>query len=295
MNLRNFDLNLLVVLEAVLSEASITRAAKRLNLSQPAVSQSVARAREVFGDDLLVRDGASMRLTPLGRRLAPQLKEFCVKAEALLSPCGFDPATAEYNFNVHCNDLSELLILPPLIASVGRQAPNCRLIIRAVEPHLIDASVDLAIIGAPLPPGPFVSKDLYDDHFVLIARPGHPALKKRLTPERFAALEHALVSPTGKGMIGPVDTMLEQLGLSRRIALSVTRFATLPQIISSTDFVAAVPSRFANWSEVKKLCTVWPLPFKSPRFTMRMLWHRIHDTDPAHEWLRSLLPGDGKR
>ena len=96
-------------------------------------------------------------------------------------------------------------------------------------------------------------------------------------------------------MVGPIDMALEQLGLSRRITLSVTRFVTLPQIISSTDFVAAVPSRFAKRADVQNFCKVWPLLFKSPRFTMRMLWHRIHDADPAHEWLRSLLPNEGER
>jgi len=289
MKLRNFDLNLLVILEAVLAETSITRAARRLNLSQPAVSQALARARDVFGDELLVRDGAQMMLTPLARRLAPQLKEFCAGAATLLSPAGFDPRSAAIDFTVCANDLSELLILPPLIASVAQQAPGCRVIVRAPEPYLIDAMIDFAIIGLPVPQGPFCSRDLHEDKFVVIARPGHPVLNEQLSPETFAGLSHALVSPTGQGIIGPVDTALERLGLSRRIALSVTRFTTLPQIVASTDLIASVPSRFAVRPEVHTLCQVWPLPFESPRFTMRMVWHQMHDADPAHQWLRGLL------
>jgi len=289
MKLRNFDLNLLVILDAVLAEMSITRAARRLNLSQPAVSQALARARDVFGDDLLVREGSTMLLTPLARRLAPKLKDFCARAEGLVSHSGFDPASAQIDFTISANDVSELLILPPLIARVARLAPGSRLVVRAPEPHLVNATVDLSIIGAPVPPGPFVSQELYEDHFVILARPGHPAMSEALSPEDFAALSHALVSPTGQGLTGPIDTSLERLGLSRRIALSVTRFTTLPQIIASTDLISAVPSRFALWPPTQALCRVWPLPFESPCFSMRMVWHQMHDADPAHQWLRGLL------
>lgn len=289
MKLRNFDLNLLVILDSVLAEMSITRAARRLNLSQPAVSQAMARARDVFGDDLLVREGSHMMLTPLARRLAPELKEFCARAERLVSHSGFDPASARIDFTISANDVSELLILPPLIATVTRLAPGSRLIVRAPDPHLVNAKVDLSIIGAPVPPGPFVSEQLYEDHFVILARPGHPAMGKALSPEGFAALSHTLVCPTGQGTTGPIDASLERLGLSRRIALSVTRFTTLPQILASTDLISAVPSRFALWPPAQALCKVWQLPFESPRFSMRMVWHQMHDADPAHQWLRGLL------
>jgi len=289
MNLRNFDLNLLVVVDVVLSELSITRAAQRLNLTQPAVSQAMARAREVFGDELLVREGSNMRLTLLAQRLAPQLKEFCAAAERLLSLPSFDPLTAQKNFSVLANDLTELLILPRLIATVDRMAPGCRLNIRTPSPQLMDETIDLAIIGAPVPKGPFLSRDLYEEHFVLIARPDHPAMREGISAEEYAGMQHALVSPTGQGVTGPIDVALKQLGLTRRIGLSVTRFTTLPSIVSSTDLVAAIPSRFAQRPEVHSLCKVWALPFESPRFTMKLVWHRSHDTDPAHVWLRGLL------
>lgn len=289
MKLRNFDLNLLVILHVVLAEASITRAAKRLNLSQPAVSQALARARDVFGDDLLMRDGTSMTLTPLARRLLPQLDEFCSRAEGLVSKSAFSPMDAHVDFTICANDLTELLILPSLISTVAREAPGCRIIVRTPEPFLVNATVDLAIIGAPVPPGPFVVRDLHEDYFVMLARPDHPAVKGELSAEGFAALPQALVSPTGQGLVGPIDIALEELGLTRRIALSVTRFTTLPQIIASTDLIAAVPSRYAARTDVQMLCQVRQLPFTSPRFTMKMVWHRMHETDPAHVWLRGLL------
>jgi len=289
MNLRNFDLNLLVIVDVVFVELSITRAAQRLNLTQPAVSQAMARARDMFEDELLVREGSSMRLTPLARRLAPELREFCAAAERLLSQPTFNPSTAQLTFSVVANDLTELLILPQLIATVDRLAPGCQLIVRTPLPHLMDETIDLAIIGAPVPKGPFLSRDLYEEQFVVISRPDHPAMREGLSSEEYAGMQHALVSPTGEGMTGPVDRALKELGLQRRIALSVTRFTTLPSIVSSTDLIAAIPSRFAERPEVRSLCKVWALPFESPRFTIKLVWHRSLDADPAHVWLRGLL------
>lgn len=289
MKLNNFDLNLLATLQVVLAEASITRAAKRLNRSQPAVSQALARARDLFADDLLLRDGTGMTLTPLARRLLPQLHEFCSRAETLVSKSAFRPEDAHVDFTICANDLTELLVLPSLISTVSREAPGCRIIVRTPEPFLVNATIDLAIIGAPVPPGPFGVRDLYEDYFVMLARRDHPAVKGELSAEAFAGLPQALVSPTGQDLVGPIDFALEELGLNRRVALSVTRFTTLPQIIASTDLIAAVPSRYAARAEVQALCQVRQLPFASPRFTMKMVWHRMHDTDPAHQWLRGLL------
>jgi DNA-binding transcriptional LysR family regulator len=289
MNLRNFDLNLLVIVDVVLTELSVTQAAKRLNLSQPSVSQAMARAREVFGDDLLVRDGSGMRLTPAARRIAPQLKAFCLAAVNVLSAPVFDPRTAQLQFTICANDLTEMLVLPPVIAAIDRVAPGCRVSVKVPPAHLIDATIDLAIIGASAPEGPFLTRDIFEEHFLMLARPGHPRMGQPLTAEDYAGLQHVLVSPTGQGSTGPVDKTLEKLGLARRVALNVTRFTTLPSIIASTDFVAAVPSRFAQRPEVQALCAVWPLPFDSPRFTMKMVWHEKHDADPASVWLRSLF------
>lgn len=287
--LRGFDLNLLVILEATLSEASITRAALRLRLTQPAVSQALNRARELFGDKLLTRKGAAMELTPRAQRLLPELKEFCAKAETLFSTSGFDPASSDRTFTITANDVSELLILPPVISAASYLAPRARIIVRSVEPSFIDHAVDLAVIGAPLPPGAYSSADLYEDHFVILARPDHPGLKGTLSPEDFASLSHVLVSPTGGTIAGPIDDVLKTMGLARRISLSVTRFTTLPKILASTNFISAVPSRFAALSEVQSHCRAWPLPFESPMFRMRLLWHSSQDADPAHRWLRELF------
>jgi DNA-binding transcriptional LysR family regulator len=289
MKTRNFDLNLLVVLQTVLAEGSVTRAAERLNLTQPAVSQALQRAREVFGDPLLMREGGQMIATQRARDIVLRMPEVFAAVESLLAPCDFDPASAKTTFVVAANDYSELLVLPPLISTISAQSPGSRMIVRSVEGLVIDHTIDFALYGLPPPEGPFHARALYDEHFVMIARPDHPAMTGPLTAETFAALPQALVSPSGQGVVGLVDATLRAFGLTRHIALSITRFTTLPQILATTDLIASVPSRFAERPEVKAMCAIRALPFESPQFTMRMVWHQARDNDPAGRWLRSQL------
>ena len=184
--------------------------------------------------------------------------------------------------------MTELLILPPLIARVARLAPGCRLIVRTPEPHLINATLDLAIIGVPVPQGPFVSRELFEDHFVILARPDHPAMDDKLTPEGFADLPQALVSPTGQGLVGPVDTALERLGLSRRIALSVTGLRLCRRsCLDRSDHCG--PLAICPLVRGSGALPHLGASIEKPRFSMRMVWHQMHDTDPAHQWLRGLL------
>lgn len=291
MSLRNVDLNLIVFLEIMLSEGSVTRTAKRLGLTQSAISQTLSRARDLFDDPLLVREGMGMTTTPRARALLPQLRDFCARAESLLAPAEFDPATVEHDFTIAANDVSELLILTPLVTAVARLAPKCRIFVRSVEGQVIDDSIDFAILGVAAPAGPFLSRELYQDRYVVLMRKDHPALSGNLTIADFAALPHALVSPRGTGIVGPIDQALERHALARRIALSMTRFTTLPQMLVTTDFVACVPSRFAEQPMVQALCAARPLPFESPPISMRLVWHKANGADPAHQWLLRLLEG----
>lgn len=288
MNLRRYDLNLLVVLDVLLAERSATAAARRLNLTQPAVSQALARAREVFGDPLLVRDGAGMVPTKFAHNLAPRLAQALAEVGRVLTPPTFDPATAVRDFVISGGDLAELAILPPMIARAAVAAPGCRMILRSVEAQPADAGIDLSVMGTDPPDGPFRQRQLGQERFVLLARHGHPALDRGLTAEAFAALPQALVSPRGTGMVGPVDTALAALGLRRQVRLSVTRFTTLPTILAATDLIAAVPASFADRPEVRAVCGQRSLPFASPVLTWRLVWHVVHDADPGNRWLRGL-------
>jgi DNA-binding transcriptional LysR family regulator len=293
MNFRPQHLHLLVVLHALLVEGSVTRAARRLHLTQPAVSQALARARRLFDDPLFLRTGTEMVPTSRALSLSDEIERWMSATRAILGPDDFDPATEYREFQIGSNDLSELVLLPPVVAALRREAPNVTLSLRSVESapltgrEVREGRVDLILAGIS-PPAGFVERPLFEDHFVLLARRGHPVLDGRLTPADFAALPQALVSPHGSGNRGQVDDALADLGLSRTVVLSTTRFATLPALLSQSDVIAAVPSRFSRHPEARAVCEARELPFAAPSFTMRLAWHPRFENDPAHQWLREL-------
>lgn len=294
MNLRPAQLQILVVLDAMLAEGSVTRAAKRLNLTQPAVSQTLARARALFDDPLFLRINGRMAPTPRAAALSGKLERWIEATRGLLQPLEFDPVTHKRDFTIASNDFAECALLPPVVSAIRRMAPHVTLALRSVESaplmgdEVREGHVDLIISGIA-PPSAFIEEVLYEEHFVLLARHGHPALTKGLTAPAFAAMDHALVSPQGLGLRGPIDDALETLGLARRVVLSLSKFTSLPRLLASSDIVAAVPSRFAETPEANALCGSAPLPFPAPKFIMRLSWHRRFDTDPAHRWFRSLV------
>ncbi|MFM7336558.1 MAG: LysR family transcriptional regulator [Tabrizicola sp.] len=299
--MRGLDLNLLVILDALLREGSVTSASARLNLTQPAVSIALRRAREMFGDPLLVRSGAGMRPTPAAEALAPRLAEALAGVSALFETRSFDPATANRTFILSASDLAEILLLPDLVGRLRTAAPGVRLVIRSVDSVPVtsvdarEGQIDLTMGGMPRPDAPFEDAELFSDHFVLLARPDHPALVRPLTIEAFAALPQAQVSPQGARPGGPIDTALGGFGLSRHIALALTRFGTLPAVLAQSDLVACVPRSLADLPGFAGPVRAHPLPFPSPTYALRMLWHRRHAADPAHRWLRGIALAASKR
>lgn len=287
MNLRRHDLNLLVILEAVLREGSISAAARRLNLTQPAVSQALARARAMFGDPLMVRSGRGLQPTPRGVELRSELGDLLGRVGALIEGPGFDPARARRSFTIATSDLGEAIVLPAVLGRMTSAAPGCRFDIRPPRHDFGEDIPDLILMGAPPPEGPWHAQDLFEDRFVHVAAKGHPSLQGPLTAKAFAALPQALVSPRGDGDWGPVDTALAAMQLRRNVRLTITRFATLPAILAESGLVAAIPARYAALPAVRSLCDVRPLPVEVPPFTIRMVWHRTRDADPAQRWLRS--------
>lgn len=299
MDLRRVDLNLLRLVEAVLREGSASRAAVALRLSQPAVSQGLRRAREVFGDPLLARHGNRLIPTPRGTALLPELRAILDQVEGLLSPGRFDPAQATRDFVIGTSDLGQVLILPKLVAHVARQAPNCRIKVVPPPRDAIEAEgLDLALMGAPKTAGPLRWQMLFHDHFVLIARRNHPVLSSPLSMQVFLQLSQALVSPRSEGFEGPVDAALAKLRLKRRVALMVPNFMSLLPILLESDLVAAVPQRFADLPSVRETCGHCSLPLAAPGYAMKAVWPIARDADPSGNWLRGLLmdtPGTDTR
>lgn len=292
MDLRRVDLNLLLLVDALLSEGSASRAARRLRLSQPAVSQGLKRARESFGDPLLERHGN--RLLPTSRAIAlrPEIRAILERIEGVLTPTTFDPAVAARDFVLASSDLGQMLVLPSLIARISREAPSCRVKVVPPPAHL-DAmdQYDLAIMGAPITQGPVRWSTLFEDRFVLLARNGHPVLAGPLRLEDFTRMPQALVSPRAEGFEGAVDAALGKLGLRRPVAVMLHSFMTLPVILAETDLVAAVPSRFAQLPFVRASCRHRDLPLDVPPYAMKIVWHATRSADPSLEWLRRDLAG----
>lgn len=289
------NLGLLPILHVVLEECSVTRAAVRLGLTQSAVSQALTRARDVWQDELLVRHGQRMIPTPLATELAIRLEAWVGDTTALLSAPTADPRLGRATVVIVANDYSEISLMPPVLKVLSESAPGVTTVLRSIEAHPLDSEdflaghVHFALAGVQPPQGPFEVAPLFTEHFVMIARHGHPGIGREMTLERYLGFQHALVSPQGKGVSGPIDMHLAELGVSRHVALSLTRFTSLPYLLASTDMVATVPSRFAALPEVRNACQAVALPFQSPTFAMSLIWHRRYRNDPLHGWLRGVM------
>lgn len=291
-NTRDVDLNLLVALDALLQAGSVTGAAARLGLSQPAMSHRLRRLRALFGDPLLVAGRRGLVPTPRAQQLAERLRGALGELGGLVrQPERFDPATARRPFQVCSNDLGDLCVMPLVLAEVSRVAPGVALVTRAPWPGMLDAfergELDLAVGGA-LPEGHgLVQRKVAEDDWQCLARAGHPQVRGKLTPQAWAALPHLLVSPTGAGP-GVVDEVLAARGLTRRIAYRTPHFLGAPFIVARSDLVLTAPG-----SLVRHMARLLPLqvfapPVPLPRGRIHMVFHGRMQADAGHRWLREL-------
>jgi DNA-binding transcriptional LysR family regulator len=288
-NLRRLDLNLLVTLDALLSEHNVTRAAQRLNFSQPSVSVHLAKLRDIFGDPLLLPGPRGMRPTARGEELRAPLREALEALGRAVSPAStFDPAQARQTWRVAASDYGESTILLPALASLRTAAPGTRLAVLELAPARIvqqseQGQIDLAFHTSDGAPEGLRRRPLFKERYVLAGRAGHPRLKRRPTLAQFCALEHVIVSPDGSGFHGVTDDTLAEAGLTRRVALSVPHFLFVIAALARTDMVAMLPERLVRGNSALRM--VEP-PVDIPGYEMAMLWHERSHRDPAHQWLR---------
>jgi DNA-binding transcriptional LysR family regulator len=295
MNLRSIDLNLLLVFEALLEERSVTRAARRVGLSQPALSNALGRLRRTFGDPLLARSADGLRPTPRGEALAGPVRAALASLRAAIEgPPQFDPRAAQRTFHLLANDYVEILLLAKLsrevsaeAGEVGLRVSRVRALFEAPRPEELADTYDLALGFFPAAPAltsSLQSELLWEDRHVVIARLGHPNLRGGVTAREYAAARHAAVFYKGQGP-GLIDALLAPEGLSRHPAALVPHFASVPFIVAATDLIATVPERLvARFSSLK--LQVFPPPLTIPSFRLAMLWHERYTADPAHLWLR---------
>ncbi len=289
-HLRSLDLNLLVHLEALLAERHVTRAARRVGLTQPAMSRSLAKLREALDDPLLARGREGLALTRRGRELLPAVSRVLQDVEGLLARPHFEPLTAQRTFTLGANDYAQALLLPPLVARLSREAPGLDLAIVHVGQDaaaaLQDDGVDLVIGLKQGGTAGVVWHKLLHDDFALIARAGHQEVGRTLGLEAYLRLSHVMVAPGGRpGSL--VDDALAALGKRRRVAVRVPSFLAVPPLVASSDLVAIYPERLAR--EAARVFGVRRTrpPLRLVGFDLHLAWHEKHRRDAGHAWLRA--------
>lgn len=290
--LRNLDLNLLVTLDVLLAELNVTRAAERLNFSQPAVSVHLAKLREVLGDPLLLPGPRGMRATARAEALREPLRQALEALEQAVAPAqAFDPAEATQTWRIAATDYAESTIILPVLPRLRAAAPATRLaVVEAAPPRLAKQAergeIDLGFHTSEGAPAGLRRRVLFAERYVLACRADHPRLKRRPTLAQFSKFEHVIVSPDGGGFAGVTDEVLAKAGLTRRVVLSVPHFLFMISALASTDLVAMVPARLVR--NHPALRVVEP-PVEVPGYEMAMLWHERSHRDPAHQWLRAQI------
>jgi DNA-binding transcriptional LysR family regulator len=293
-SLRQLNLNLLLVFDALAEEQNVTRAAKRLGLTQSAVSNALAQLRDSLGDALFVR--ARRGVVPTARALAlagPVRQALGIVATALEGSRSFDPGKSTRAFVIAASDYAEYVVLPPLLRRLAREAPGVRVEVRPWGLHEItpdlaagDADLMLGYYGA-LPPAHH-EEALFQEEYAIIVRRGHPEVRQRLTLERYVGLSHVLVSQRA-GSTGSVDAALARLGLSRRIGVRVSHFLLVPQLVAQTDMVAALSRRVAEPAARSHRLVLHAPPLELQQSTVGQVWHARTASDPGNVWLREVV------
>ncbi len=294
MKARDFDLNLLQAFDALFTERSVTRAARRLAIGQPAMSDTLRRLRLVFGDELFVRAAGAMQPTPKARALAEEVGPLLARVRrAIDGHVTFVPAESNDTFTLASTDFTTLVLLPPMLAAMRTQAPAVDLRVTGYDKEAIGGmldrgEVDLAFGVFPEPPDNLVRTRLFTERFIGIARTDHPRIGDGAVDlDAFVTLPHALVS-VRRDERGAIDQALARLGLRRRIALVVPYMLLLPRVLSATDMIAIVPERAAR-TVVGPAIRTFELPFETAAWPVDMLWNPSARADQATAWLRSLI------
>lgn len=294
--LRRLDLNLLVVLHTVLETQNVTAAARRLNMSQPAVSRALSRLRSLFADPLFVKGAKGVIATPRAKSLQKPMKALLAELGEVLGEPEFDPSRSARTFTIATTDYGALAVLAPIIGRLLLEAPDIRISVvpltGATFTELGSANIDLALYSDDDAPVPLLSESLFVEHYVSLVREGHATMQNtpngQLSMAEFLAHGHILVTVGGDD-VGVVDTAMASLGLSRSIAVTLPYFATAALVAAQSDLLLTVPLRVAQaFGSAHGLKQVLP-PVELERFGYRMLWHSRTDADRGCRWLRGKI------
>lgn len=304
-NFRTLDLNLLRVFDEVMAERSLTRAARNLALTQPAVSNALRRLRDTLGDELVRRSGQGMEPTPRALLLWPAVRDALRQLQQSLAPSRFDPAQADTTFVLAMADATAAELVPRLVDIIEAEAPGVSLRVvplatRDPRKLLDDEAIDLAVgyfpavvadltaraqVGKAVA---FATQRLYDGEYVCVMRADHPLASGPLTLNRFCAARHLLVSFSGRPF-GFIDEALATLGRERRVVLTVNQFFTAGRVVANSNLLTVLPRHFVGVTGIADALVLRKLPFAVPAVHVDALWHGRRDQDSAHRWLRDTI------
>ncbi len=294
-NIARVDLNLLVVFDAVARTRSVTGAAEKLALSQPAVSHALNRLRDVVHDPLFVRGRNQLILTPRAEALVGPVREILAAVSGVLTPDSFDPATSARVFRVGASEYAMATIIPSLVRALRSQAPATVLEVLAADARslaqLESGELDCMSWGATPPDAPFLSRELFRERFIGVLCAGHPlAIKARqgaITLDDYLAFPHVLVG-FRDSRLSPVDAKLAEAGRAREIAVVTPSFASNVASLRGTDLVMSIPARLARSAAAPDLL-MFDLPLDVPDYPYSLVWHPRTATDPACNWLSRMI------
>lgn len=298
-SLRRFDLNLLVAFDILVAERSVTAAARRMGIGQPAMSNALSRLRDVFNDPLLIR--TSSGLQPTGRALdlvEPVARILAELREEVFSTRAFDPGTGKRIFRIGLSDQAEAAIMQDVLQAIRRDAPGIRVVARSVEMKfgaelLTTGAIDLAVGYFPEVEAGLEAATLYHETFVCLYDAQACGLEPPLSLDDYAALPHILVSLRGEPF-GHLDELLQAAGRSREVVYTTPHFLAVPFLLHGFRAVSALPRRLAeNCADAAGLA-ICPVPLPSKGYDVRMAWHRRTGSDPAQTWLRELVATVGR-
>jgi DNA-binding transcriptional LysR family regulator len=302
MNFRTLDLNLLRIFDVLMSEGSLTRAAKLLSVTQPAASHALRRLHDAVGEPLFVRTAFGMKPTPRAQSLWPEVRRALDGLKRALAPEDFDPRVEPAAFAIVMADAGAALIAPALVRAIeGSQAlVNLRVIpLTRRDPRgvLHDGEADLALghfpeaIAAIVADGAHARERhalLHDTRYVCVMRRGHPLAERALTLDAYCDAHHLLVSASGRAH-GLVDQVLATLGRQRRVVLTVNQFHTAGEVLAQSDLIAVLPLAYLPATGMHDRIVTRPLPFELAPVAVQMIWRVRDDAGPAHRWLRTLV------
>ena len=287
------DIHLIRVLNTVLTERSVSRAAMRLGMHQPAVSAALKRLRELAGDPILVRSGAGMVPTDAGLRMIEPSASILRAAGMLFSDAkGFDPATAESVFRLGASDYLDPLFLPHLVAQIKTQAPRCHIEIHPLSAQLdyraqlAQGQVDIVIGNWAAPPDDLHMARLFGDEVVCLVAKDHPAMRRKWSAASWLEAEHIAPTPTHPGAKGVIDEHLDAIGMARNITVRSPHFGLMPSMVASSLLIMTTGRQYCERFTADLPVAILPSPIEFPRMMYYQLWHERTHASNAAKWLR---------